>query len=184
MKTILSLVGGAIAVAALVAIGAQPALACTCPTRSDSQCIDTARSGVGSPYSWGHARWKTTDRTWGGADCSGFVVKAWQVPRASAITEDYHPYGTYHLFNTSYHWYTIARKSLWKSDIVGYSDPDGSGSATGHVVMYYYGDVYGTAMVLEAPGSGLKIRQAWRDISATKWGFRRRHNLTQTAGPA
>lgn len=175
----------AIAFAAAVALSAPgTALACTCPARYDSQCIGTAKSGVGSPYRWGHASWKTTDRAWGGADCSGFVVKAWQVPRASAITEDYHPYGTYHLFNQYHHWYAVSRAVAWKSDITGYPDPDGGGPASGHVVMYYYGDPQGNAMVLEAPGSGQRIRQAWRDISASKWRFRRRHNLIQTPGPA
>lgn len=169
---------------AVAGASAQPALACTCPTRTDNQCIDLAKTGVGSPYLWGGAAWKTTDRSWKGADCSGYVIKAWQVPRASAITEQYHPYGTYHIFHTTQHWYKIGRKALWKADAVGYPDPDGSGPKTGHVVMYHWGDVCGRAMVYEAPGSGQKIRHDWRDISATKWQFRRRHNMTMTLGPA
>lgn len=158
--------------------------ACTCPTKTDNNCIDLAATGVGSPYWWGHAAWSTTDRDWKGADCSGFVIKAWQVPRTSVVWEDYHPYGTYHIFCTTYHWYAIGRAAVAKSDAVGYPDPDGSGSATGHVVMYYYGDPWGNAMVFEAPGTGYRIREAWRNISASKWQFRRRHNLILTPGPA
>lgn len=157
-----------------------PALACTCPARAEVDCLRLASSGVGSPYAWGGARWSTKNRSWGGADCSGFVVKAWQVPRTSAITEQYHPYGTYHLFNNSTHWYAVSRASVWFADAVGYPDPDGSGSATGHVVLYDGGDPYGLALVYEAPGSGMRIRHAWRDISAPKWRFRRRHNMRRT----
>ncbi len=160
---------------------AQKAGACTCPLRSDAACINTAVSGVGSPYLWGGARWSTYDRDWGGADCSGFVVKCWQVPRASSIYEQYHPYGTYDLFTTSEHWYSIPRSSVARADAVGYADPDGSGSATGHVVLYDRGDPWGWALVYEAPGSGKRIRHAWRDISASKWRFRRRHNLVRTS---
>ncbi len=173
-------IGLLIAAAALV-YGAAPAArawACTCPSATPDGCISIARSGVGSPYLWGHAAWSTRDRNWMGADCSGLVVKAWQVPRASATWEDYHPYGTWHLFRTSTHWYGIQRGAVDKADAVGYPDPDGSsGPATGHVVLYYYGDAYGNAMVIEAPGSGQRIRQDWRDVSAYKWRFIRRHNL-------
>jgi len=163
---------------------ATPALAaCTCPLRSDNACLDMAASAVGSWYKWGGACWKTTDREWGGADCSGLVVKAWQVPRSSKITENYHPYGTWHLFNHTTHWYAVKRASLWKGDIVGYSDPDGDGPASGHVVMYYYGDKWGLIRAYEAPRTGQRIKFGWRDISASKWKFRRRHNLIQTLGP-
>jgi hypothetical protein len=162
---------------------ATPAFACTCPSVSDNYCLDIGMSGVGSPYLWGHAAWKTTDRTWRGADCSGFLIKAWQVPRLSVITEDYHPYGTWHIFTQTYHWYAISRANLWKADAVGYPDPDGSGPRTGHVVLYYAGDPYSRGLCLEAPGSGQTIRMAWRDISGSQWRFRRRHNLRATLGP-
>lgn len=172
-------------VAALAVLGAltvpSHAIACTCPVRSDAACINTAQSGLGSPYAWGGARWSTYDRDWGGADCSGFVIKCWQVDRASSIYEQYHPYGTYHIFNTGEHWYSIPRSSVARADAVGYSDPDGSGPATGHVVLFDRGDPWGWALVYEAPGTGLRIRHAWRDISASKWRFRRRHNLVRTS---
>ncbi len=164
------------------AIAPPPALACSCPTRIDTAAISTAISGVGSPYWWGHAAWDPDDRDWKGADCSGFVIKAWQVPRLSPISEDYHPYGTHHIFNTTYHWYSISRSSAWRADAVGYPDPDGTGSQTGHVVLYERGDAHGNALVLEAPGSGLRIRRAWRDISSSKWRFRRRHQLIRDYG--
>lgn len=172
----------AFALAGAIAPGTQTAHAeCGCGYREDLDILTMARSGVGSPYKWGGACWSTSNRSWGGADCSGFVVKAWQVPRASKITEDYHPYGTYHLFNHTTHWYSISRSYMRQSDLLGYSDPDGSGPLTGHVVMYHYGDRWGTAMVYEAPGSGQRIRHAWRDVSASKWKVRRRHQLIMTS---
>lgn len=167
---------------ALVVTASLPASApaCTCPVRSDADIISLAVTGLGSPYRWGHAQWSTTDRDWGGADCSGYVVKAWQVPRGSSIKEDYHPYGTWHLFTDTTHWYAISRGSANFADIVGYTDPDGSGPASGHVVMYSHGDPYGLALVYEAPRTGLDIRRVWKDVSASKWRFRRRHNLTRS----
>lgn len=160
-------------------MAAPTAHGCTCPAWTDSDCYGIAVSGIGSPYKWGGACWKTTDRSWGGADCSGYLVKAWQVPRRSAITEQYHPYGTWHLFNETTHWYAISRSYVWIGDALGYPDPDGGGPATGHVVMYVWGDPYGLAYVMEAPGSGLKIREVWKDVSSSKWRARRRHNMSR-----
>lgn len=181
MKTLMKMQARGAALALAVAIIAPPAAAaCTCPSRTDAACITTARTGLGSPYVWGGACWSTTDRDWGGADCSGYVVKAWQVPRYSSIREQYHPYGTWHLFNGDDHWYAVGRSTASFADAVGYPDPDGSGSASGHVMLYYYGDPYGMALVFEAPRAGADIRHGWRDLSASKWRFRRRHNLYRT----
>lgn len=174
-----------VALVAVLALGsaATAHAACTCPLRTDNACIDLGQTGIGSPYWWSHACWSTTNRNWGGADCSGFVVKTWQVPRSSPITEDYHPYGTYHLFNYRYHWYPVARSTAWKGDAVGYPDPDGaSGPQKGHVVLYYTGSAYGNAYVLESTPP--RIVKHWRSLSGSKWGVRRRHNLVTTAGPA
>lgn len=184
MRRLSAAIGAPLALLTAFAVAPAAALGCTCPSRTDNQCIDLAKTGVGSPYWYGHAAWSTQDRNWKGADCSGFVVKAWQVPRTSNVWEDYHPYGTVHLFGSAYHWYSVSRASAWKGDAVGYPDPSPDPNTYGHVVLFYYGDPYGSAMVLEAPGTGYRIRQAWRNISSSKWRFRRRHNLTLTAGPA
>ncbi|MBA4371094.1 MAG: hypothetical protein C0418_05915 [Coriobacteriaceae bacterium] len=169
--------------AVVFALAAAPAeaLACTCPTRYDYQCIDFARTAVGSWYVWGGSQWSTTDRNWKGADCSGLLCKGWQVAVASRADSAYHPYSTTNLFNNTYHWYSVSRGSAWKGDAVGYPP---AGTESGHVVMYYYGSPYGQAYVIEAPRAGYRIRQGYKDISASKWQFRRRHNLTLTAGPA
>jgi hypothetical protein len=176
-----SRIAAAMLLGAALALGsAASAMACTCPTVTDSSCIDRGETGVGSPYWLGHACWNMTYRNWGGADCSGFVIKSWQVPRASYITEDYHPYATGDIFNTTPHWYKQYRVNLWKADAVGYPPP--AGQPYGHVLMWYFGDKNGTSYVLEATGS--RIQEHYRDISGGQWQFRRRHNLIMTAGPA
>ncbi|MFA5845000.1 MAG: hypothetical protein WC971_09260 [Coriobacteriia bacterium] len=162
---------------------ATSALACTCPTMVDWSIIDRGQTGVGSHYWWGHACWNPSNRAWGGADCSGFVGKSWQVARPSPTTEDYHPYGTWHFFNSNPHWYPIDRGQAFKGDACGYPDPDGTGTGTGHIVLYWFGNPYKTAWVLEAAGSATGIVQHTRDLSNGKWKFIRRHNVIMTAGP-
>jgi hypothetical protein len=171
----------AVLLGAALALGsATSALACTCPTVTDNQCIDLGATGAGSPYWLGHACWSTSNRNWGGADCSGFLIKSWQVPRSSRISEDYHPYGTSTIFTTAPHWYKTYRVNLCKADAIGYPPP--AGQLYGHVIMWYFGDKNGVSYVLEATGS--RIQAHYRDISGGQWQFRRRHNLIQTPGPA
>lgn len=166
-------------VLALGTVGAAHA-ACSCPVRYDHECLTLGRTGVGSEYWLGHACWSTSNREWGGSDCSGFVAKAWQVPRRSSIYEDYHPYSTTDLFTQRYHWYPVGRSTAYKADAVGYPPPPGK--KYGHAVLYYYGSAYGQAFVYEATPP--RIVAHWRDLSGSGWYVRRRHNLIQTYGPA
>lgn len=172
-----------LAVGALVAVlalgSATLALACTCPLRSDRQCIATGDTGVGSPYWLGHGCWRTTDRSWGGADCSGFLTKCWQVPHGSPTGEDYHPYSTGDIFEHTYHWYGVSRGNAVCADAIGYPPP--AGALYGHVMMYCSGNPYGSAFVMEATGS--HIQKHYRDVSGSQWHFRRRHNLYSISGP-
>jgi hypothetical protein len=167
------------AVLALGTVGAAHAqdygYSCFCPLRTDDNCIVLGKSGIGSPYWWGHAFWRTTDRDYGGSDCSGFVIKAWQVPRNSAIGTDYHPYGTWDIFNQRWHWYPVGRSTAARADAVGYPDPDGGGDTSGHVVMYETGSAYGQAYVQEATPP--RIVRHWRNLSGSLWRVRRRHNM-------
>ena len=63
-----------------------------CPEISVDDVIDYAASGVGSNYVWGGGTWDPSDRSWGGADCSGFVGKVWlshllwEVPEIGRVT--------------------------------------------------------------------------------------------------
>ncbi len=65
-----------------------------CPEISVSDIIDYAADGVGSHYVWGGSTWDSSDRSWGGADCSGYAAKVWQVPKYTDSRTTYHPYST------------------------------------------------------------------------------------------
>lgn len=169
----------ALLVIGMILTGTGLAYACTCPTIYDNNVIDYAKTGVGSPYWWGHGCWKTTDRNWGGADCSGFAAKCWQVPEWTATTTDVHPYTTANFFNDHTHWYDLNtnRSTMWKSDVLVYRT-----ATSGHIVIYYYGDPWNTPSVYEARGEDYGIVFNARNFNNTYKPIRR-HNLIQTAGP-
>lgn len=90
-----------------------------------------ARSAVGYSYYWGHGSWGTDGRDHGscsgscpscshtgryGADCSGFVAKVWQIPSASPVTTNRHPYSTYKFVNSTTHWSRVARTAVRPGD--------------------------------------------------------------------
>lgn len=169
----------ALLVAGMLLLNAGLALA-ECPQITDNNIIDYAKTGVGSPYWWGHGCWKTTDRKWGGADCSGFAAKSWQVPYWTATTTDHHPYSTYDFYWKTYHWYSISRSNIWKGDSLVWRSAD---NTKGHIVVFYYYNAYGTPCVYEAkdPSSGIVFNAR---SFGSEYKTIRRHNLTQTPGPA
>jgi len=87
-----------------------------CPEISVDEMIDYAASGVGSNYVWGGGAWNPSDRSWSGADCSGFVGKVFQVPYYTATTTYSHPYSTYNFYNESTHWSRVSRSSPENGD--------------------------------------------------------------------
>jgi len=151
-----------------------PALAAVhnIPLISRDDIIAYAETGVGSPYVWGGDTWDPNNRKWGGADCSGYVLKAWQIPRKAAYTESVgHPYDTYSFFYQQTHWYPIERDELQKGDMLVYRDKSG-----GHSVIYHYGDKWGNAVVYEARSKKTGIVHATRYIPSY-FQARRRYNL-------
>lgn len=171
--------GTLVLVCIFVTTVAPAAAACTCPEITDNAIIDRAKTGVGSPYWWGHGCWDTTKRSWGGADCSGFAAKVWQVPKWTANTTDYHPYSTWDFYWTKAHWYAISRDNLWKGDTLVWRNKENTG---GHIVVYYYGDPWGSPYVYEARGKDYGI--VFNSRSFPNYDARRRHNLINTYGPA
>jgi uncharacterized protein YgiM (DUF1202 family) len=96
-----------------------------------SQMFSLARSAVGYSYYWGHGSWGLDGANHGscsgscpscshtgsyGADCSGFVAKVWQIPSASPVTVDRHPYSTYNFVNDHTHWSRVNRSTLRPGD--------------------------------------------------------------------
>ena len=154
----------------MIALFASLALA-ECPERSVDEIIDYAASGVGSNYVWGGGTWDPDDRSWGGADCSGFVGKVWAVPSYTATTTYAHPYSTYNFYNEDTHWYRISRSDAEQGDgWVRHADGEG------HTGIYDYGDPWGNPVTYEAMGTAWGIVHGSRTLSSA-YVFIRRHNL-------
>ncbi len=52
------------------------------------QILQIAESAIGTPYLWGGDAWDPTDRSRLGADCSGLIVKAWQLEAPQEVWEE------------------------------------------------------------------------------------------------
>lgn len=145
-------------------------------TRDDIIC--RASSAVGYSYWWGGACWCSSGCSHGscsngscsgncpncthygsyGADCSGLVTKVWQVPNPiSTNTCGHGPYvaATYKT-NTSY-WHTKSRSSIEQGDSLASST---------HVLLYHYGDPWGTMRTYEARGCSYGIVHSLRSCSS------------------
>ncbi len=130
--------------------------------------IHRAAAGVGFAYWWGHGSWLDegpTSSTQGvcngscpscshsgqyGADCSGFVAKAWMVPSSNtALSDDEHPYDTASFRNTTGggQWSRIDRSTARRGDALVYNN-----GSTGHVFLIDSPDPWGQMWTYEAPG--------------------------------
>lgn len=147
------------------------------PSISRSEIIDIAISGVGSRYVWGGGCWNPSDRSWRGADCSGYVAKCWQVPNASATTTCSHPYSTYNFYNERTYWDAISRDDLRRADSMVYR-ADGAG----HIVLWASGDGWGNSEVYEARGTAYGIVHRTRTFSSS-YRARRRHSIVADGPP-
>ncbi len=127
-----------------------------------------ARCAVGYSYYWGHGSWTCDATMYGtcsgscpscthtgryGADCSGFVAKVWQIPSASAITTDLHPYSTYDFVNSNTHWSRVPRAMTQTADALVYNV-----SGSGHMMLFESGsDPWGNIWTFEARGCSYGI---------------------------
>jgi hypothetical protein len=158
-------------IALLVLLTAGPAAAAI-PSMTRDEIISIAKSGVGCPYVWGGTCWNPSNKSWKGADCSGYVTVCWQIPSASKTTDCLpHYYTTSTFQNSSTHWSSISRDNLIKGDALVYN----SGSA-GHIILYYSGDKWGTAQVYEAKGSAYGIVYGSKSVGSS-YVARRRDNI-------
>ncbi len=143
--------------------------------------IARARAGVGFSYYWGHGSWRSdgvTSSTAGycsgscpscrhsgsyGADCSGFVAKAWQVPSSNTtLSSDSHPYSTYNFYNQSLHWSHISRTDIQRGDAMVYRS-----GGSGHIVLNESGSPWGQHWVYEARGCSSGIQHNLRSFSSS-----------------
>jgi uncharacterized protein YraI/predicted small lipoprotein YifL len=149
-----------------------------------SQMFSLARSAVGYSYYWGHGSWGTDGRDHGscsgscpscshtgryGADCSGFVAKVWQIPSASPVTTDRHPYSTYNFVNSTTHWSRVARTAVRPGDALTYNT-----NGAGHIVLFESGsDPWGSVWTYEARGCATGIVHNLRTVGSNYVGIRR-----------
>jgi hypothetical protein len=154
--------------------------------------LDLAVSGVGYSYYWGQGSWRMDGTETGscsgscpscshsgsyGADCSGFVAKAWQVPGPSNVTTNSHPYSTSNFRWEENYWSQIPRGDALVGDAFVYRN---SGNTSGHVVIYESGDPWGSSWVYEARGCSYGIVHRLKSIGSTYVAIRR-NALSETA---
>jgi hypothetical protein len=170
----------------LVSSGAEPAAA-SADEGSAAGALARARTGVGFSYYWGHGRWEPSGATasnrgacYGncpecthqgamGADCSGYVAKAWQVPGSNVdLATDSHPYGTTHFARDSGQWSTVGRSRMRPADAMVYNL-----SGRGHIFLYEHGDGWGWMMAYEAKGCSYGITHNLRQAASSYHSIRR-----------
>jgi len=160
----------------ILSMSFQTAIADSCPLITRNSIIRYAASAVGSPYVWGGDKWDPNNRSWAGADCSGLILKAWQIPRKADYTQSVgHPYNTYSFFNKNTHWNKINRSDLAKGDILVYRSKGG-----GHAVIYHHGDPWGSPVVYEARSKTYGIVYNQRYFPSS-FQARRRHRLIDSS---
>lgn len=144
--------------------------------------ISIAKASVGYTYWWGHGKLggSKSGACYGGcpdcshsgttgADCSGFIAKAWMLPEAMPITgSDDHPFSTYHFYNQTNHWSGVSRSNTKKGDAMVYRS--GSG---GHIFLYESLDPWGSMWTYEARGCSYGIVHNLRTAGSTYKTIRR-----------
>ena len=146
--------------------------------------LDRAKLGVGYSYYWGHGAWRSDGAQHGscsgscpscshtgsyGADCSGFVAKCWQIPSASPLETDLHPYATADFFNKTTHWSVIPRSSLKAADSLVYNT-----NGAGHMMLFEKAtDPWGSLWVYQAVGCDKGVTHDLRTAGSAYIAIRR-----------
>ena len=160
-------------VAALILL-ATAATQAQIPDKTRAEILNYAATGIGSPYVWGGGNWDPLDRSYGGADCSGFVSKAWSLTKWTPYRVDFHGYSTSEFIVTpGPYWTEVDRGSLLYGDAIVFRY---NNNQSGHTYIYLAGDGWGEHEVYEARGTDYGIVHRWRtaysDADTTK-GIRR-----------
>jgi len=148
-----------------------------------------AKSAVGFSYWWGHGRWQAgtapgscsgncptcTHTGTVGADCSGFLAKVWQVPAASPVDKDAHPYSTMDFQCKTTHWLPVAKDQAQPADAMVYRKGGCPGTA-GHIFLYEKSDPWGWAWAYECKGCAAGCVYNLREVGA-EYAVRRRVGL-------
>ena len=147
-----------------------------------SEIVARAESALGLTYTWGKESWVPNAGSGSGTDCSGLILKCWEVPRTMLYQEED---GRERLDLPSLHQLRVlqlprtvvraepAAPCSQEGDILAYNN-----GAAGHVVIYAGGDAWNSPIVYEAPGTGQKLRRASRYFGS-EYLPRRRSSLTR-----
>jgi hypothetical protein len=144
--------------------------------------MSIAEASVGYTYWWGHGSLggttvgtctgscpSCTHTGSHGADCSGFVGKAWMLPEAMPIVgPDLHPYSTYMFVHQSDHWSSIGRSDVIRGDAMVYNQ-----NGAGHIFLYEKDDPWGSMWTFEARGCAYGIVHNIRTASSIFQAIRR-----------
>lgn len=147
--------------------------------------VSIAKASVGYTYWWGHGSLggSTTGSCTGncpscshtgqtGADCSGFVGKAWMLSESLPIVgTDRHPFSTYNFSHAETHWSHISRDDVARGDALVYNQ-DGAG----HIFLYEKDDPWGQMWSYEARGCSYGIVHNVR-TAGSMFGAIRRNGL-------
>jgi hypothetical protein len=149
---------------------------------SRDSTLSIAEASVGYTYWWGHGSLggEATGTCTGscpscthtgahGADCSGFVGKAWMLPEAMPIVgDDSHPFSTYNFKYQSTHWSSIARSDVERGDAMVENQ-----NGAGHIFLYEKDDPWGSMWTYEARGCAYGIVHNIRTASSIFTAIRR-----------
>lgn len=149
---------------------------------SRDSVMSIAEASVGYTYWWGHGSLggtsagtctgscpSCTHTGAHGADCSGFVGKAWMLPEALPIVgPDLHPYSTYTFVHQTDHWSSIARSDVIRGDAMVYNQ-----NGSGHIFLYEKDDPWGSMWTFEARGCAYGIVHNIRTASSVFSAIRR-----------
>ena len=143
-----------------------------------------AKLAVGYSYYWGHGSWREDGAQPGscsgscpscthagqyGADCSGFIAKAWQVPSASALDSDGHPFSTASFYSDQVYWKQVPRSTLQPADALVRRD-----ASSGHIALYESGaDPFGAVWLYEARGCATGVVHDLRTVDSSYLAIRR-----------
>lgn len=147
------------------------------------KALAIAADGVGLSYWWGHGRLVDGPANASqagscsgscpscshsgayGADCSGYVAKAWVVPASNAsLDTDTHPYSTSDFNDGTGNgkWATVSKSAVKAGDALVYRSGGG-----GHIFLYEKGDAWGQPWAFEARGCSYGIVHNIRSTGST-----------------
>ncbi len=149
---------------------------------STASFLSIGRAAVGFSYYWGGARVKQGGghgACYGscpscshsgsfGADCSGFIGKAWLLPKSLPMDANRHPYSTASFLETNALWTRVSRTGMQPGDALVYRS-----NGAGHMLMYEKDDPWGQFWSYEARGCSYGIVHNIRTAGSAYKGIRR-----------